>query len=99
MARDLLYKVRWIVSPLDHDRAGLFGTTTHDGCTPAAAALASAESVMNALSAEEHGAQFHVVSVSAEEAGGNLLSGEDLQAALRRHHRKFPIEIVYRPLC
>jgi hypothetical protein len=99
MARDVPYKVRWIVSPLDHDRAGLFGTTTHSGHTPAAAALASAESVMDALSAEELDAQFHVVSVWSGEVGGNLLSGDDLRAALRCHHRKFPIEIVYRPLC
>lgn len=99
MATDVPYKVRWIVAPLDHEEAGLFGTTTHAGRNPAAAALASAESVMNALSDDARRAEFHVLSVSDSETGDNLLSGDDLRAALRFHDRKFPIEILYRPLC
>jgi hypothetical protein len=99
MASDVPYRVRWIVAPLDHEQAGLFGTTTHAGRNPAAAALASAESVVNALSDDALSAEFHVLSVSASETGDNLLSGDDLRAALRFHDRRFPIEILYRPLC
>jgi hypothetical protein len=93
------YKVRWIVAPRDQDRAGMFGTTTHPSRTPAAAALASAESVMAALSDEDLEAQFHVLSVSAGDMGHNLLSSDDLRAALRYHDRNLPIEVLYRPLC
>ena len=96
---ELAYKVRWIVAPRDRDRAGMFGTTTHPSRTPAAAALASAESVMAALSDEDLEAQFHVLSVSSEDVGRNLLSSDDLRAALRYHDRNLPIEVVYRPLC
>ena len=98
-AMDVSFKVRWILSPLDQDRAGLCGTTTHPGHNPAAAALASAESVLNALTADQLDAQFHVLSVSADEAGANLLAGDDLRAALRHHDRRLPIEVMYRPLC
>jgi hypothetical protein len=93
------YKVRWIVAPRDQDRAGMFGTTTHPSRTPGAAALASAESVMVALSDEDLEAQFHVLSVSAEDMGPNLLSSDDLRVALRYHDRNLPIEVLYRPLC
>lgn len=99
MGRELGYKVSWIVAPLDQDRAGVFGTTTHPSRTPAAAALASAESVMAALSDEEIDAQFHVLSVSTGTMGRNLLSSDDLRVALRYHHRDLPIEVIYRPLC
>ena len=94
-----LFTVRWILSPTDHDRAGLVGTTTHPGQSPAAAALASAESVLNALTGDQFDAEFHVLSVSVGEAGTNLLEGNELQAALRFHDRRLPIEVVYRPLC
>jgi len=97
MATEHPYKVRWIVAPRDQERAGLYGTTTHPSRTPAAAALASAESVMAALE-DDLEAQFHVLSVSAGEAGCNLLSGDDLRAALR-WHPGLRIEVVYRPLC
>ena len=53
VAMDVAFKVRWILSPLDQDRAGFCGTTTHAGHNPAAAALASAESVLNALTADQ----------------------------------------------
>ena len=99
MAQDRTFKVRWIVSPSDRDRAGTIGTTTHPGRTPAGAALASAEAIIRALSDGELDGQFHVLSVSTEESGPNLLSGDDLRAALRCHDKMFPIEIVYRPLC
>lgn len=96
---DLPFTVRWILSPLDQDRAGLVGTTTHPGQNPAAAALASAESVLTALIPEQFDAEFHVLSVSAGETGRNLLKGDDLRAALRFHDRRLPIGVVYRPLC
>jgi hypothetical protein len=99
MARELAYKVSWIVAPLDQDRAGMLGTTTHPSRTPAAAALASAESVMAALSDGEIAAQFHVLSVSTETMGQNLLSSDDLRVALKCHDRDLPIEVIYRPLC
>jgi hypothetical protein len=98
MATERAYKVRWIVAPRDQDRAGRYGTTTHPSLTPAAAALASAESVMAALEDGDLEAQFHVLSVSAGDAGRNLLSSDDLRAALRCYPRLL-IEIVYRPLC
>jgi hypothetical protein len=99
MAQDRTFKVRWIVSPLDQDRAGTFGTTSHPGRTPAGAALASAEAIILALSDDKLDGQFHVLSVSIEDAGPNLLSSDDLRAALRCHDKKLPIEVIYRPLC
>jgi hypothetical protein len=98
-AMESSFTVRWILSPTDHDRAGLVGTTTHPGQSPAAAALASAESVLNALTGDQFDAEFHVLSVSVGEAGTNLLEGNELQAALRFHGRRLPIDVVYRPLC
>src|SRR6202008_3620127 len=80
---DSSFTVRWILSPTDHDRAGLIGTTTHPGRSPAAAALASAESVLNALTTDQFDAEYHVLSVSVGEAGANLLESNELQAALR----------------
>ena len=99
IAMESSFTVRWILSPTDHDRAGLVGTTTHPGQSPAAAALASAESVLNALTGDQFDAEFHVLSVSVGEAGTNLLEGNQLQAALRFHDRRLPIDVVYRPLC
>ncbi|MGH6959069.1 MAG: hypothetical protein ACREE7_01155 [Dongiaceae bacterium] len=93
------YKVRWIVTPLDPDRSGHYGTTTHRGSTPAAAALASAESVMSALSDDLLGAQMHILSVFAEDTGGNLLSADDLRLALRYHPKVLPVDVICRPLC
>jgi hypothetical protein len=98
MPAECPYKVRWIVAPRNQDRAGLYGTTTHPSRTPAAAALASAQSVMAALEDEDLEAQFHVLSVSAGDAGRNLLSSDDLRAALRCYPG-LRIEVVYRPLC
>ncbi len=93
------YKVRWILTPFDPDRAGHYGTTTHQGKTPAAAALASAESVMDALCDDALGAQMHILGVFAEEQGGNLLSADDLRLALRFHPKLLPVEVICRPLC
>ena len=94
---ELPFTVRWILSPFDQDRAGLVGTTTHREPNPAAAALASAESVLMTLNPDQLDAEFHVLSVSAGEADRNLLKGDDLRAALRFHDR-LPIGVVYRPL-
>jgi hypothetical protein len=95
---ELPFTVKWILSPFDQNHAGLVGTTTHRGKTPAAAALASAESVLMTLNADQLDAEFHVLSVSADEVDRNLLKGDDLRAALRFHDR-LPIGVVYRPLC
>ena len=96
---DFPFTVRWILSPLDQDRVGLVGTTSHPGHNPAAAALASAELVLTVLTTDELDAEFHVLSVSACETGENLLDGNDLRAALRFHDRRLPIDVLYRPLC
>jgi hypothetical protein len=100
MVAERPYKVRWIVAPRDQERAGMYGTTTHPSRTPAAAALASAESVMAALEDGDLEADFHVLSVSAGDTGEgrNLLSSDDLRAALRCYPGLL-IEVVYRPLC
>jgi hypothetical protein len=99
MAKDFLYKVRWILAPLDQSRAGLYGTTTHPSRTPATAALASAESVMDALDEDRGRVQIHILGVFAEEPNRNLLSSDDLRAALRYHDRVLPVEVICRPLC
>jgi hypothetical protein len=99
MVQEFPYKVKWILAPLDGDRAGLYGTTTHPSRTPASAALASAESVLNSLTEDRGKVQIHIVSVFANEPDRNLLSSEDLRAALRYHDKLFLVDVVYRPLC
>ena len=99
MAQDFPYKVKWILAPLDQDRAGVYGTPTHPSRTPASAALASAESIMRSLPEDQGKAQIHILSVFADEPGCNLLSSDDLRTALRYHDRVLPLEVVCRPLC
>ena len=99
MAQDFPYKVRWILAPLDQDRAGVYGTTTHPSRTPASAALASAESIMRSLSEDQGKAEIHILSVFAHEPDRNLLSSDDLRTALRYHDKVLPLEVVCRPLC
>jgi len=99
MSSDRAFKVRWIVAPSDPEEAGLYGTTTHPGNTPAGAALASAERLLLAMADESGSAAIHILSVSEEERGPNLLSGDDLRRALRRHPKELPVEVLYRPLC
>jgi hypothetical protein len=99
MAQDVPYQVRWILAPLDRERAGLYGTTTHPGRTPASAALASAESIMRSLPEDPGQAQIHILGVFADEPDRNLLSSDDLRMALRYHDKVLPLEIVCRPLC
>jgi hypothetical protein len=100
MLRDNTYKVRWIFTPTTRGRGGLYGTTTHEGATPAAAAVASAGHVLNALPDEDRGpAQLLILSVFEAPEGKNLLSAADLEATLRYHHTVLPCEVVYRPLC
>jgi hypothetical protein len=99
MDSELSYRVRWIVAPYDPQRAGVYGTTTHAGNSPAGAAIASAESVMDVLADDQREAQMYILSVFGAESDCNLLSGEDLRKALRRHDRILPFEVVYRPLC
>ena len=99
MPSERTYKVRWVVAPQDPDGAGLYGTTTHSAKSPATAALRSAESVARALAEEDLGGAFHVLSVTGDESGPNLLSADQLRAALRYHPHDLPLEILCRPLC
>lgn len=94
-----LYKVQWILNHDDPRRAGFFGTTNHLGASPAAAAIASAHSVSHAADESWGRAQLHILRVSGPLDDENLLSGNDLQAALRLCDAGLPIEVVYRPLC
>jgi hypothetical protein len=100
MLRDNAYKVRWILVPTTPGCGGLYGTTTHEGATPAAAAVASAERLLDVLPDEDRKpAQLLILGVFEEPDGCNLLSADDLRATLRYHHTPLPCEIVYRPLC
>jgi hypothetical protein len=99
MLDDRAFKVRWIVAPSDPEAVGLYGTTTHAGQTPAGAALASAERLMRAISEENWSAAIHILSVSEDEEGPNLLSGDALRLALHHHPKELPVEVLYRPLC
>lgn len=97
--QESLYKVQWILNLDDPKRAGYYGTTNHLGSSPAAAALASAQTVSHAVEENWGRAQLHILRVSEELGDENLLSGSDLQAALRYSGSNLPIEVVYRPLC
>ena len=99
MQSERAYKVRWIVAPQDPDGAGLYGTTTHSAKNPASAALRSAECVFQALSEEDLGGAFHVISVTGDDSGPNLLSADQLRTALRYHPHELPLEVLCRPLC
>ena len=99
MSTEASYRVRWIVAPRDPQRAGVYGTTTHAGSSPAVAAVLSAESVMDVLADDQREAQMHILSVFGADSDRNLLSGEDLRRALRCHDKVLPFEVVYRPLC
>jgi len=98
MSSERPYKVRWIVAPSDPDAAGFYGTTTHSGGSPATAAVASAERILSAIAAERR-ATIHILSVSTDELGPNLLSGDELRVALHHHPKELPVEVIYRPLC
>jgi hypothetical protein len=94
-----VYQVQWILDPGDPGRAGLYGTTSHHGTTPAAAAIASAELLAHTVAQSGGRPQLLIVSVSEKLSDRNLLSGSDLQAALRFTQEQLPIDVVYRPLC
>lgn len=96
---DCLYRVRWILNPLDPNRAGFFGTTNHAGHSPAAAAVASAEAIRQSIEESWGRVQLVILGVSAEQDDANLLSGTDLQMALRRADDSLTMDVVYRPLC
>lgn len=96
---ECIYKVQWILNLDDPDRAGLYGTTSHAGVSPAAAAIASAETVSHAVEDDWGRAQLLILRVSEESGEENLLSGNDLQTALRYASANLPIDVVYRPLC
>jgi len=97
--QEQLYKVQWILNPDDPSVAGLYGTTTHFGSSPAAAAIASARIVSRDAKERAGRAQMFILSVSEDESGENLLSSSDLQTALLRFDESLPFELVYRPLC
>jgi hypothetical protein len=93
------YQVRWVVAPHNPDGTGLYGTTMHSAKSAATAALRSAESVARVMSEEDMDGTFHVLSVTGEESGPNLLSADQLRAALRYHPHELPLEVLCRPLC
>ncbi len=97
--QESLYQVQWILNLEDPARPGFFGTTNHLGTSPAAAAIASAQSVSNAVEECWGRAQLHILRVSDEVGEKNLLSSHDLQAALRYVSDHIPIDVVCRPLC
>ena len=96
--QESLYKVQWILNPADLGRAGIYGTTSHHGASPAAAAIASAHSLSHAIDESWGRAQLFILRVYEELCDRDLLSSSDLQAALRRSDNP-PIDVVYRPLC
>jgi hypothetical protein len=66
----------------------------------AAAAVASAERVLNVLPDEGWlPAQPLILSIFDAPDGQNRLSAAELEATLRYHHTAPPCEVVYRPLC
>jgi hypothetical protein len=93
------YTVRWILLLRDQERGGLYGTTTHEAATPASAAVASAEAILGAIRMRPEPQELHVLGVFDDPTEKNLLSEDDLEAALRFHHRRLPCQIAYRPLC
>lgn len=96
--RENLYRVQWILNPKEPGRAGLYGTTRHHGASPAAAAIASARSLCQAVDSSWERAQLFILRVCEEPDDRDLLSGNDLQAALRRSD-SLPLDVVYRPIC
>jgi hypothetical protein len=96
--QESVYKVQWILSPDDPERAGIYGTTSHHGASPAAAAIASAQSLSQAVDASWGRAQLFILRVYEELCERDLLSGSDFQAALRRSDH-LPLDVVYRPIC
>jgi hypothetical protein len=93
------YQVRWILLLRDQHKGGLFGTTTHEGATPAAAAMASADAVLRSVNCGSPPQELHVLGVFDESDGvANLLSDNDLQAAVRYHPKRLPCAIAFRPL-
>lgn len=94
------YQVRWIVSYTESGRTGgLYGTTTHDGPTPAVAAIVSAESASRKVPKEKDITQVLILAVVDQNEITIPLSNEDISAALRRHPASLDFEVAYRPLC
>jgi hypothetical protein len=98
MTTDHAYRVRWILLLRDQPKGGLYGMTTHEGPTPAAAALAGADAVLHAVRSDCAPEELHVLGVFDDD-GENKLSGAELQAALRYHHKSLPCAVTFRPLC
>jgi hypothetical protein len=97
-----LFKVRWILAPADPEAAGVCGTTSHEGRSPAAAALAAARSISKAAPTHDGArAQLLILSVAedtfTDEDAPNVLTGEALQAVAR--FADVPFDLVYRRLC
>ncbi|MBX6322754.1 MAG: hypothetical protein IRY94_13065 [Rhodospirillaceae bacterium] len=99
MATTRTYRVRWILLLRDQPKGGLCGMTTHEGATPAAAALAGADAVFHAVRRDCQPQELQVLGVFGEDDPRNLLSDQDLQAAVRYHHRPLPCAVTFRPLC
>jgi hypothetical protein len=92
-----LFTVRWILAPADPAQAGLCGTTTHSGSTPAAAAISAARSISVAAPSGLGPAQLLILSV-AEDDRSDVMTADALLLAVRSHPSDIPFEIVYRRL-
>jgi hypothetical protein len=97
--QESIYKVQWVLNFDDDGKTGYYGTTSHRGASPAAAALASAQCLSHTIDQKYDHPQLYILRVTDENHEGNLLSGSDLQAALRRSFESLPFEVVYRPIC
>lgn len=94
------YQVKWILSFAESGKTGgFYGTTTHDGPTPAVAAIVSAESASRKVAKEKDILQVLILGVFDQNEVCIPLSNEDLSAALRRHPASLEFEVAYRPLC
>lgn len=94
------YQVKWILSFSESGKTGgFYGTTTHDGPTPAVAAVASAESASRKVPQDKDILQVVILGVFDENEVSMPLSNDDLCAALRRHPSSLEFEVAYRPLC
>jgi hypothetical protein len=95
---DKSYAVRWIVTPVEADKAGLYGTTTHLAPSPAVAALATVEQV-TATAKLEGRFEFLILQVSEKGRDDDLLTEEMLMTSLRLAHSPPPCPVHHRPLC
>ncbi len=94
------YRIQWVLSFTEEDRAGGFcGTTTHHGPSPAVAAIASAETACRAIAEDVIDLRFFILGIVDENQTSVQLSNAEIWAALHRHASDLEFEVAYRPLC